>query len=131
MPFRKELPKASLVSLEDTRCICPDTTHMIIRCFEADFREMAQKLTDDMHPHKKVATQHFEENLTSRVTTRVTDRAGKVAAVTFSGICALTSIADKEQMKGASTETEDLFEGVWKNKVLVCPKKIQLRALSL
>ena len=24
MPFRKELPKTSLVSIEDTRCVCPD-----------------------------------------------------------------------------------------------------------
>ena len=115
---------------------------MIIRCLEADFRKMAQKLTNDMHPHKKIAIQHFEENLTRRgskthffhfttVSTRVTDSAGKVAAVVFSGICALTFIADKEQMKRASTETEDLFEGVWKNKVLLRTKKIQLRALSL
>ena len=66
VPFRKELPKTSLVSTEDTRCIFPDTTHMITRCLEADFRKMAQKSTDDMHPHKKFAIQHFEEKLTRR-----------------------------------------------------------------
>ena len=53
VPFRKKLPKTSLVSIEDIRCVCPDTTHMITRCVETDLRKMAQKITDDMHPHEK------------------------------------------------------------------------------
>ena len=38
-------------------------------------------------------------------------------------ICALTVIADKEEMKEASTEIEDLFKVVWKNEVVVRPKE--------
>ena len=45
-----------------------------------------------------------------------------MGAVSLSEICALTVIADKEEMKEASTEIEDLFEVVWKNEVFVCPK---------
>ena len=54
-----------------------------------------------------------------------------MGAVSLSGKYALTVIADKEEMKEASTEIEDLFEGVWKNEVVVRPKKIQIRTLSL
>ena len=61
-----------------------------------------------MHPHKKFAIQHSEENLTRRgsekpffhftiVSIGETDKAGKVGAVSFSGICALTVIADKQK----------------------------------
>ena len=46
-----------------------------------------------------------------------------MGAVSFSGISALTVIGDKEEMKEASTEIEELFEGVWKNEVVVCPQK--------
>ena len=35
----------------------------------------------------------------------------------------MTLIADKEEMKEASTETEDPFEGVCKNEVVVRPKE--------
>ena len=45
-----------------------------------------------------------------------------MGAVSLSGICALTVIDDKDEMKDASTENEDLFEGVWKNEVVVYPK---------
>ena len=44
VPFRKELAKTSLVSIEDISCICPDATHMITRCVETDLRKMAQKI---------------------------------------------------------------------------------------
>ena len=131
VPFRKKLPKTSLVSIEDIRCVCPDATHMITRCMETDHRKMARKIIDDIHPHEKFAIQRFEENLTRRgakkpffrftaVSIGGTDKAG---AVSLSGICALTVIADKEEMKEASTEIEDLFEGVWNNEVVVRPKE--------
>ena len=79
---------------------------MITRCVETDLRKMAQKIFDDMHPHKKFAIQRFEENLTRRgakkpffhfntVSIGGTDKAGKVVAVSLSGICALTVIAEK------------------------------------
>ena len=88
-----------------------------------------------MHPHKKFAIQRFEENLTKRgakkpffhfttVLIGGTDKGGKVGAVSLSGICALIVIADKEELKKASPETEDFFEGVWKNEVVVRPKEI-------
>ena len=88
---------------------------------------MAQKVTDDMHPHEKFAIQRSEENLTrwggqkpffhlTTVSIGGTDKAGKVDAVSLTGICALTVIADKEEMKEASTKIEDLFEEVWKNE---------------
>ena len=64
VPFRKKLPKTSLVSIEDIRCVCPDATHMITRCVETDLRKMAQKIINDMYPHEKFAIQRFEENLT-------------------------------------------------------------------
>ena len=76
---------------------------------------MAQKITDDMHPQEKFAIQRFEQNLTRRgskkpfflfttVSIGGTDKAGKVGAVSFSGICALTVMVDKEEMKETSTE---------------------------
>ena len=94
---------------------------------------MAQKITDDMHPHEKFAIQRFEENLTRQgvkkpffhsttVSTGKTSKAGKEGAVSLSGICALTVIADKDEIKEGSTETADLFEVVWKKEV-VGPKE--------
>ena len=87
-----------------------------------------------MHPHEKVVIQRFEESLTRRgakkpifhfttVSIRGTDKAGKVVAVSVSGICALTVIAYKEEMKEASTEMEDLNGRVWKKEVVVRPKE--------
>ena len=38
VPFRKELPKTSLVSIEEIQCVCRDATHMITRCVETDLR---------------------------------------------------------------------------------------------
>ena len=87
-----------------------------------------------MHPHEKFVIQRFEDNLTRRgakkpffqfttVSIGETDKAGKVGVVSRSGICALTVNADKEEIKEASTEIEDLFEGVWKNEVVVRPKE--------
>ena len=46
-----------------------------------------------------------------------------MSAFFLSGTRALTVIADKEEIKEASTETEDLFRGVRKNEVAVRPKK--------
>ena len=76
-----------------------------------------------MYPHEKFAFQRFGENLTrlgalfhfTTVSIGGTEEFGKVGAVSFSGICALTVVADKEEMKEASTEIEDLFKGVRKN----------------
>ena len=87
-----------------------------------------------MHPHEKFAIQRFEESFTRRwakkpffhfttVSIGGTDKAGKVGAVSLSETCALTAIADKEEMKEASTEIEIVFEEVWKNKVIVRLKK--------
>ena len=42
VPFCKKLPKTSLVSIEDIRCVCPDATHMITGCVETDLCKMAQ-----------------------------------------------------------------------------------------
>ena len=123
VPFRKKLPKTSLVSIENFRCVCPDATHMITRCVETDLRKMVQKITDDMHPREKFAIQRFEENLTRRgaikpffhfttVSIGGTDKTAKKGAISLAGFCALTLIAVKEEMKEASTEIEDLFEGV-------------------
>ena len=108
---------------------------MIAQCVETDFRKMAQKIINDMHPHEKfVIIQRFEGNLTRRgakkpffhfITVSIggTDKAGKVGAVSLSEVCALIVIADKEEMKEASTEIEDLFDGLWKNEIVVCPKE--------
>ena len=62
------------------------------------------KKSDGMYTHEKFAIQHFEEILTRRgqkavfklttLSIGVTDKAGNVGAVSFSGICALTVIAD-------------------------------------
>ena len=60
------------------------------------------------------AIHRFEENLTRRgvkkpffhfttVSIGETDEASKVGAVFLSRICAMTAIADKEEMKDAST----------------------------
>ena len=109
MPFSKKLPKASLGSIEDIRCICPDAPHMITRCVETDLRKKAQNATDDMHPHEKFAIQRFEKSLTRRwgqkgifrfITVSIggTDKAGKMSAIFLSANCALTVIADKEEI---------------------------------
>ena len=89
---------------------------------------------------KKFAFQRFEENLDRRgakkpffyfttVSIGRTDKAGKVGAVSLSGICALFVSADKKEMKEANAKIGDLFEGVWKNEV--APKKMKIRMLSL
>ena len=78
---------------------------------EIDTRKMAQKITDDMHPHEMFAIQRFEENLTRRgvkkpffhFTTVSIGGTDEVVAVFLSRICAMTAIADKEEMKEAST----------------------------
>ena len=100
---------------------------------------MAQKTTDDRHPQKKFATQRFEERLATRgakkpffhftiVSIGGTDKAGKMGAVSLPGICALTVIADKEEMKEASTI---ILKDYGKMKLLFPPKKIQIHTLSL
>ena len=88
-----------------------------------------------MHPHKKFALQRFKENLTrlgakkpfvhfTTVSIGGTDKAGKVVAVSLSGICVpLTVVAAKEENRETSTEIEDLFKGVWKNEVIVRSKE--------
>ena len=108
---------------------------MIAQCVETDFRKMAQKIINDMHPHEKfVIIQRFDGNLIKRgakkpffhfITVSIggTDKAGKVGAVSLSEVCALIVIADKEEMKEVSTEIEDLFDGLWKNEIVVCPKE--------
>ena len=53
VPFRKELPKTSLVCIEDIRCVCPDANHMITRCLETGLRKTAQKITNIVQPHEK------------------------------------------------------------------------------
>ena len=60
-----------------------------------------------------------------------TDKAGKMSAFFISGTCALTVIADKEEIKEASTETEDLFRGVRKMKLLFAQKRMQVRTSNL
>ena len=70
---------------------------------------MAQKITDIVQRHEKFVIQCFQENLTilgskshffhfSTVYTGGINRTGKVGTVCLSGICALTVIADKEEM---------------------------------
>ena len=90
-----------------------------------------------MHPLEKFAIQRFEENLTrpgggggkkpfyhfTTVSAGGTDRAGKIGCKLSFWNLSLTVIADKEEMKKASTVIEDLFEGVWKNEVVVRPKE--------
>ena len=108
---------------------------MITWCVETDLRKIAQKTTDDMHPHEKFAFQRFEENLTRRgakkpffFTTFLiggTDKAGKMGAVSLSGLSALTVIAE------ATTKIEDLFEGVWKIENVFATTKKHVRTLSL
>ena len=131
VPFRKELPKMSLVSIEDIRCACPYATYMITRCVQTHFRKMSQKITKDMHLHEKFAIQRFEETFIRREAKKpfsfsfhpCLDKAGKVSALSLSEIYALTIIADEEEIKEASTEVEDIFEGVWKNEDVVRPKE--------
>ena len=43
VPFRKELPKMSLVGIEDIRCNCPDATHMTTQCLETNLRKWSKK----------------------------------------------------------------------------------------
>ena len=98
-----------------------DATHMITRCVETILGKMARKRTDDMHPHEKLTIQRFEEKLTRRgskntfffhfttVSIGGTDKAGKEGAFFLSGFCRLTVIADKEVMKEANIEIEDIF----------------------
>ena len=136
----------SLVNIEDIRCVCPDATHMITRWVETDLCKMAQKITDDMDCHKKFAIQRFEESLTRRGRGQETifsihhclDRrnrqswqSGNVDAVSLSGICALTVVAYKEEMKEASTKMKISFKEYGKMKLLFAPKKIHILTLSL
>lgn len=128
VPFRKEVPKNSLVCATDVRCICPDTTHMIIRNIENDLRRMGQKICDDKHPFEEEAIRRFEENLTAReakkpkfqfTRTTPTNGPGQFSSVSLSGTGALTVIADTCELQLASTNITDLFEGVWDNELVI------------
>ena len=106
VPFRKKLPRTSLVSIEIIRCVCPDATHMITRCVETDLRKMAKKITLDMHRHKKFPFSVLRkiwpdgaQPLSNFTTVTTTDKAGKVGAVSFSGFSALTVTLTRKKWK--------------------------------
>lgn len=108
IPFRRDVPKISLVCVDDVRCICSDTTHMITRCVETDCKKMAQKICDDKNPHEADAVRRFEDNLTAREAkkpvfrfTRTTPQQGpgKVECISLSGSGALTVIADTLELQ--------------------------------
>ena len=107
---------------------------MITRYVETDLRKVAQKINDDRLPRKIFAIHRFEENLTRRgakkpffkfttVSTGGKDKTGKMGAVSLSGICALTVIPDKKEMKEANTEMKISLKEYGKWKMLVAPKK--------
>ena len=128
VPFRQAIPQSSLVYVEDIRCICPDPVHMATRCVENDIRRIAQRVVDETYPHDAEPIRRFEENLTAREAkrpyftfTRTTPQKGpgKVGTVSLSGTAALTVIADTVELQGASTVITDLFEGVWRDTMIV------------
>ena len=124
IPFREELPKASLVYFQDVRCICPGPTHMITRCVENDLRRVAQKIITDKYPDYGPSLKAFEENLTRRdakrpyfqfnVNTKLGSGVGTVNSVSLAGSNALSIIAEKEELAGANDcSIGNLFEDVW------------------
>jgi hypothetical protein len=127
IPFRDDIPKESLVSMDDVRCVCPDTTHMITRCVERDLKRMAQKIVDDKHPHESGPIRRLENNLTMRDAkkpvfqfnrTTPAGKPGKVSVISLSGTGALTTIADAAELQEASNEIVELYDGVWSNEIL-------------
>ena len=127
IPFRKEIPKSSLVSMDDIRNVCPDVVHMITRCVEQDLKRMGQRIVDDKYPHESESLRKLEINLTEREAkkpffqfnrTTPATKAGKVQAVSLAGTGALTSIADMSQLQGSSNDITELYDGVWGNEIV-------------
>ena len=124
IPFRKDLPKSSLVFYENIQSVCPDATHMTTRCVENDLQRIAQKIIREKYPNHDVAIRQLEENLTSRDAKRpyfqfnISHKSGScigtVGAVSLAGGSALAVIADKEELAGAKDgKISDLYDGVW------------------
>ena len=124
IPFRKDLPKSSLVYFENVQSICPDVTHMTTRCVENDLQKIAQKIIREKYPNHDVAIRQLEENLTRRDAKRphfqfnVSNKSGSfigtIGPVSLAGSNAITVIADKEELVGAKEgDISDLYEGVW------------------
>ena len=55
IPFRKDLPKSSLVFYENIQSVCPDATHMTTRCVENDLQRIAQKNIREKYPNHEVS----------------------------------------------------------------------------
>ena len=133
VPFRQNVPKEALSSIEDIRTICPDATHMIARCVENDIKRVAQKLINDKHPYEDEYLERFQENLTSRDAKRPTFQfsidkknpgnskiPGTVGNISLAGSNALTIIAGKEELaKAKDGKITDLYDGVWMKEELL------------
>ena len=61
IPFRQHVPREALSSIIDVRTVCPDATHMTMRCTENDIRRVAQKVINDKHPWEALSIHRFEK----------------------------------------------------------------------
>jgi len=109
------------------RCVCPDVTHMLVRCVETDLKRMAQRICDVKAPNHDLAISRLEMNLTAREAkkpaftfdrTTPQNAAGKVRSVSLSGSGALTVIADTCELKEAVPNITDLYHDVWLDEVV-------------
>ena len=118
-PFRKDLPKSSLVLRKYTISLswCHAYDHPL--CWKWPPKNCTEK-----YPNHDVAIRQLEENLTRRDAKRpyfqrnISHRSGScigtVGAVSLAGGIALPVIADKEELAGAKDrKISDLYVGVW------------------
>ena len=103
VPFRKELPRTSFVSIEDIVCVCPHATHMITRCVEIDHCKMAQKIRWYASTRKKIPFRALRKYWPDRnqkdIFSFPTVSIGKVGAVSLSRICARLSSLTRKKWK--------------------------------
>lgn len=143
VPFWTELPRTSLVYIESVGQICPDPTHLLIRCAEFDLARMAKLLIARKSPYDEKPVAILERNLNDRevkaphfhfVINKKDKNEATVASLSFSGRDAICATADlqllqephrhaEDMLPSAEVEIRDerdiceLYEGVWTNEV--------------
>ena len=129
IPFRAGIPRESLVSFDDIRCVIPDVTHMIVRIVENDLRRVCSKLIQLNQPLYNHSVEQFEENLTSRDARKPRfifeiqmSKGEKVPSVSIPSLCGAASqtvIAEASELSEKDPNMKGLYEGVFSKTTVV------------
>ena len=118
--LNKELPSASLISLDSIQCACPDPLHQMVRIVEVVIFRFAQNLLNNQ---KESQLQTLADNITlrgvksnPRFSFEITSNSKgnrKVSRPSFSGSDALVIMANPDELKDSAV-TDSLFNGVYR-----------------